>query len=144
MTLWYRAPEILLAKEIYACPVDCWSLGAIIGEMLTNVPVFQGDSEIDQLFKIFRVLGTPNESIWPGVTDLQGKTAPYISENNFLSEFSLNFPMFPKGEIPNPNRFEIRPKALDLVMKLLTYDPRKRISTTESLRHSYFDKYDSI
>ena len=72
VTMWYRAPEILLGKEVYSTPVDCWSLGAIIGEMLTNVAVFPGDSEIDQLFKIFRVLGTPNESIWPGVTDLQG------------------------------------------------------------------------
>ena len=84
--MWYRAPEILLGKEIYACPVDCWSLGAIIGnhpsciviktnslgEMLTNVAVFPGDSEIDQLFKIFRILGTPREDTWPGVTELQG------------------------------------------------------------------------
>jgi len=58
-----------------------------------------------------------------------------------FSEFSLNFPIFPKGEIPNPNRFKISSKALDLVLKFLTYDPRKRISTAEALRHPYFDKY---
>ena len=54
VTLWYRAPEILLGAKQYSCPVDIWSVGTIIPEMVTGHPLFPGDSEIDELFKIFR------------------------------------------------------------------------------------------
>merc|ERR1712112_482856 len=70
VTLWYRAPEILLGTRYYSTAVDIWSIGCIFVEMLTRRPLFPGDSEIDQLFRIFRTLGTPDESIWPGVTTL--------------------------------------------------------------------------
>lgn len=70
VTLWYRAPEILLGQVIYTPSVDIWSVGCIYAEMLLGRPLFEGDCEIGQLFKIFQVLGTPNESIWPGVTSL--------------------------------------------------------------------------
>ncbi|VVC40197.1 Hypothetical protein CINCED_3A017883 [Cinara cedri] len=67
ITLWYRAPEILLGAKIYTMAVDLWSLGCIFTEMMTLRPLFPGDSEIDQLFRIFRTLGTPTDSTWPGV-----------------------------------------------------------------------------
>ena len=70
VTLWYRAPEILLGGKQYSVPVDIWSVGTIIPEMVTGQPLFPGDSEIDELFKIFRLLGTPNETIWQGVQQL--------------------------------------------------------------------------
>ncbi|CAL9206768.1 unnamed protein product, partial [Musa hybrid cultivar] len=70
VTLWYRAPEILLGSRHYSTPVDVWSIGCIFAEMVNRRPLFPGDSEIDELFKIFRVLGTPNEDTWPGVTSL--------------------------------------------------------------------------
>ena len=54
VTLWYRAPEILLGSKTYSTPVDVWSIGCIFVEMLNAKPLFPGDSEIDQLFKIFR------------------------------------------------------------------------------------------
>lgn len=71
VTLWYRAPEILLGTSKYATPMDMWSLGCIVAEMATAQALFPGDSEIDTIFKIFRVLGTPNEEVWPGVTTLR-------------------------------------------------------------------------
>lgn len=70
VTLWYRAPEILMGARQYACPVDVWSVGCIFAEMITGRPLFPGDSEIDELFRIFRVLGTPTEASWPGVSQL--------------------------------------------------------------------------
>lgn len=68
VTLWYRAPELLLGSTEYSTPIDIWSIGCIFAEMVTKRPLFTGDSEVDQLYRIFRVLGTPNEEIWPGVT----------------------------------------------------------------------------
>lgn len=54
VTLWYRAPEILLGSKTYAPPVDLWSVGTILGEMVTKTPMFPGDSEIDEIYKIFQ------------------------------------------------------------------------------------------
>ncbi|POW07281.1 hypothetical protein PSTT_08395, partial [Puccinia striiformis] len=100
VTLWYRAPEVLLGSRHYSTGVDMWSVGCIIGrtkvhtlflrhqickltfsldasinvfslaEMISRQPLFPGDSEIDEIFRIFRLLGTPNETIWPGVQTL--------------------------------------------------------------------------
>ena len=70
VTLWYRAPEILLGTKYYGPSVDVWSIGCIFAEMVTKKPLFSGDSEIDQLFRIFRTLGTPDEIVWPGVSQL--------------------------------------------------------------------------
>lgn len=70
VTLWYRAPEILLGSTVYGPPVDIWAIGCIFAEMCTRKVLFLGDSEIDQIFRIFRTLGTPTDEIWPGVTDL--------------------------------------------------------------------------
>lgn len=56
VTLWYRAPEVLLGSSRYSCPIDVWSIGCIMAEMVTKKPLFQGDSEIDQLYRIFRYL----------------------------------------------------------------------------------------
>ena len=68
VTLWYRCPEILLGAKQYSTGVDLWSIGCIMAEMAQRRPLFTGDSEIDQIFKIFKVLGTPNDSLWPEAT----------------------------------------------------------------------------
>jgi cyclin-dependent kinase len=70
VTLWYRPPEVLLGSRQYSTAVDMWSIGCIFAEMSNRTPLFPGDSEIDEIFRIFRILGTPNETHWPGVTSL--------------------------------------------------------------------------
>ena len=65
VTLWYRAPEILLGAKEYSTPIDIWSIGCIFAEMAQRKALFIGDSEIDQIFKILTVQGTPNENYWP-------------------------------------------------------------------------------
>lgn len=103
VTLWYRAPEILLGAKEYSLGVDSWSVGCIFYELVHNKIFLAGDSEIDQIFKIFRLLGTPTKDMWPGVT-----------EYDFWKD---NFPKFnpAPGEFEaHCDRFEDK-KALDLM-----------------------------
>ncbi|KAK4841956.1 hypothetical protein QYF36_013225 [Acer negundo] len=123
VTLWYRAPEILLGSRHYSTPVDVWSVGCIFAEMVNQRPLFPGDSEIDELFKIFRVMGTPNEDTWPGV--------------NSMPDFKSAFPKWPSKELATvvPN---LDPAGIDLLSKMLCMDPSRRITARSALEHEYF------
>ena len=70
VTLWYRAPELLLGETKYTTSIDMWSIGCIFAELFDKVPLFRGRGEMDQLAKIFNVLGTPNENRWPGISEM--------------------------------------------------------------------------
>lgn len=70
VTLWYRAPEVLLGQKIYTPALDVWSVGTIFAEMVNHSPLFPGDSEIDEIYKIFQLLGTPDDATWANVTSL--------------------------------------------------------------------------
>ncbi|QQP32345.1 Cyclindependent kinase 11Blike [Caligus rogercresseyi] len=70
VTLWYRAPELLLGIKEYTTHIDVWSIGCLFGEFLLMEPLFPGKSDIDQLNRIFKLLGTPSEKIWPGYNSL--------------------------------------------------------------------------
>jgi len=128
VTMWYRSPEILLGKQRYGCPTDMWSLGCIFYEMITNQPLFAGDSEIDQLFKMFHVLGTPNTEIWPQVTD--------------LPDWNEKFPLFVGTGIVPIDNWRIPKLAAELMKAMLIYDPNKRIVTRDALTHHYFSSLD--
>ncbi|CAI8617825.1 unnamed protein product [Vicia faba] len=123
VTLWYRAPEILLGSRHYSTPVDVWSVGCIFAEMINQRPLFPGDSEIDELFKIFRITGTPNEDTWPGVTS--------------LPDFKSAFPKWPSKDLATlvPN---LEPSGLDLLSSMLRLDPSRRITARGALEHEYF------
>ncbi|KAH8315993.1 hypothetical protein KR074_004642 [Drosophila pseudoananassae] len=121
VTLWYRAPEILLGTKFYSTGVDIWSLGCIFCEMIMRRSLFPGDSEIDQLYRIFRTLSTPDETKWPGVTQ--------------LPDFKAKFP---KWESTNMPQIITDHEAHDLIMSMLCYDPNLRISAKDALQHTYF------
>ena len=127
VTLWYRPPEILLGSQTYAPPMDMWAIGTILVEMQTKKPMFPGDCEIDELFKIFRVLGTPNESVWAGVASLR--------------DYQSIFPSWPRLEL---SKFAagLEDSGLDLLDKCLKYAPNQRISAKQALDHAYFDDLD--
>jgi len=131
VTLWYRAPEILLGAKFYSTSVDTWSLGCIFAEMISRKPLFPGDSEIDQLFRIFRILGTPTESIWPGVSSLPDYK-----------------PVFPKWEPPASTHsvlaHDLSPGGHQLLAALLTYNPDKRISARMALKASYLNNVSAV
>ena len=78
VTLWYRAPEVLLGGQRYACPIDIWSVGCIFAEMVTKKPLFHGDSEIDQLFRIFRFVFCTLWSLLKFLLYLQDSRLPFI------------------------------------------------------------------
>lgn len=90
VTLWYRAPEVLLGAAKYSSPVDVWSVACIFAEMLTKIPLFHGDSEIDQLFRIFRTLSTPTDETWPGLSKLPSYKCTFPSwKDNILGKILL-------------------------------------------------------
>lgn len=126
VTLWYRAPEILLGCKAYALPIDIWSIGAILAEMVTKKPLLPGDSEIDEIYRIFRIMGTPNEEVWPGVTSLQ--------------DWNDEFPVWPAVSLAKftPGLDE---EGLDLLEQMLAIDPRRRISAKDALRHAYLGEF---
>ncbi|PAV83321.1 hypothetical protein WR25_12344 [Diploscapter pachys] len=78
VTRWYRSPELLYGAKAYGVGVDIWAMGCIIGELLLKAPLFPGESELDQLSKIYHVLGVPTEEDWPGMKQLSG----YITIKN--------------------------------------------------------------
>lgn len=123
VTLWYRAPEILLGGRQYSTGVDMWSVGCIFAEMVTRKPLFPGDSEIDEIFKIFRILGTPTESEWPGVTS--------------FPDFKASFPKWSRQDIATVVT-NLDDEGLDLLDALLVYDPAARISAKQAILHEYF------
>ncbi|XP_073307030.1 cell division control protein 2 homolog A-like [Primulina huaijiensis] len=123
VTLWYRAPEVLLGSRFYSTPVDIWSVGCIFAEMANQKPLFPGDSEIDELFQIFRVMGTPNEHVWPGVTS--------------LPDFKCTFPKWPAKDLATVVT-NLDASGIDLLDKMLRYDPSKRITAKLALEHEYF------
>eukprot|EP00999_Lentomonas_sp_LEN2_P002888 NODE_752_length_1220_cov_100.943275_g712_i0.p1 GENE.NODE_752_length_1220_cov_100.943275_g712_i0~~NODE_752_length_1220_cov_100.943275_g712_i0.p1 ORF type:complete len:308 (-),score=77.00 NODE_752_length_1220_cov_100.943275_g712_i0:192-1115(-) len=125
ITLWYRAPEVLLGTTQYSTAVDIWSLGAIFSEMASKQPLFPGDSEIDQLFKIFRLMGTPSEIDWPGVSKLK----------DYKAQFPQWKPQNLRVALPH-----LDAQGIDLLEKMLQCDPRRRISAAEAMQHPYFDE----
>ncbi|KAI1638295.1 kinase-like domain-containing protein [Biscogniauxia mediterranea] len=126
VTLWYRAPEILLGGRQYSTGVDMWSVGCIFAEMCTRKPLFPGDSEIDQIFKTFRLLGTPTEEIWPGVTS--------------YPDFKPSFPKWTRDP-SKPLCINLDENGLDLLDAMLAYDPATRISAKQACYHPYFKDF---
>ncbi|KAI0593552.1 kinase-like domain-containing protein [Biscogniauxia sp. FL1348] len=126
VTLWYRAPEILLGGRQYSTGVDMWSVGCIFAEMCTRKPLFPGDSEIDQIFKTFRLLGTPTEEIWPGVTS--------------YPDFKASFPKWTRDP-SKPLCINLDENGLDLLDAMLAYDPATRISAKQACHHPYFKDF---
>jgi cyclin-dependent kinase 10 len=124
VTLWYRAPELLLHAKAQTTAIDMWAAGCIFGELLSHKPLLPGRSEIHQLDMIIELLGSPNDQIWPEFSSLPAvqnvalKVQPY---NNIKDKFPL-----------------LNSAGLRLINFLLMYDPRKRATAEECIQSSYF------
>ncbi|KAJ6888319.1 hypothetical protein NC652_029385 [Populus alba x Populus x berolinensis] len=118
---WYRAPELLFGAKQYGAGVDVWAAGCIFAELLNRRPFLQGDSDIDQLGKIFQKLGTPTPSQWPDLEWLP----------DFV-EYSSQTAQPWRKLCPTASD-----DALDLLSKLFTYDPKTRITVQQALEHRF-------
>lgn len=127
VTLWYRAPEILLGAKEYSTPIDIWSIGCIFAEMAQRKALFIGDSEIDQIFKIFTVMGTPNEHYWPDALK--------------FNDFKTSFPKW-SGVPMNRHVKCLDEYGIDLLQQMVALEPNQRISCRMALEHPYFDDLD--
>uniref|UniRef100_G3TW51 Protein kinase domain-containing protein n=1 Tax=Loxodonta africana TaxID=9785 RepID=G3TW51_LOXAF len=125
VTLWYRAPELLLGAKEYSTAIDMWSVGCIFGELLTQKPLFPGKSDIDQINKVFKDLGTPSEKIWPGYSDL-----PAVKK--------MTFTEYPYNNLRKRFGALLSDQGFDLMNKFLTYFPGRRINAEDGLKHEYF------
>lgn len=123
-TRWYRAPEIMLSFQSYTKAIDIWSVGCILAELLGGKPLFKGKDYVDQLNQILHYLGTPSE-----------ETLSRIGSQR-AQEYVRSLPYMPKIEFcklfPNANQ-----QALDLLEKMLAFDPKDRITVEAALEHPY-------
>ncbi|GMK53442.1 hypothetical protein CspeluHIS016_0100280 [Cutaneotrichosporon spelunceum] len=124
VTLWYRAPELLLGTKEYTTAIDMWSTGCIFAELIQNDPLFPGRGEIDQLSRIFNLLGKPNDDMWPGFSRLPNAK-------------SIN-PTGPTFSTLRQKFKHLTSNGHALMAALLCYDPERRISASEAVEHPYF------
>ncbi|WFC95174.1 mitogen-activated protein kinase [Malassezia brasiliensis] len=123
-TRWYRAPEIMLSHQNYTTAIDLWSVGCILAELLGGKPLFKGRDYVDQLNQILYYLGTPPDDMLARIASPRAQQ--YIK--------SLPF----KPRVPFEQLFpDANPLALDLLRRLLAFDPAERITCDEALRHPY-------
>ncbi|KAL1894928.1 hypothetical protein Sste5346_005615 [Sporothrix stenoceras] len=130
VTLWYRAPELLLGARRYGRAVDMWSVGCIFGELLTREPLLQGKNEADELARIFDLCGVPTDATWPGFRRLPNARAlrlPPSSQHQQSTTAAI------RGKFPL-----LTTAGCSLLASLLSLDPEKRPTADEMLDHEYF------
>lgn len=121
-----RAPELLLGATTYDTAIDMWSVGCIFAELMSKEPLFMGKNETDQITKIFRLLGQPNSDTWPEF--------PSLSNSKLFTNLAQPF-----STLRQKFRYSTE-NCLDLLSKFLTYDPSRRITADEALKHPYFEE----
>ncbi|KAI0665450.1 kinase-like protein [Trametes maxima] len=138
VTIWYRAPELLLGAKHYNKAIDIWAVGCVVAELASLRPIFKGEEakldskknvpfQKDQLLKIFELLGTPSERDWPKLKDLP----EYINMTR-LDRYTNRLAEWCQSRVPD--------NGTDLLAQLFAYDPDKRLTAAEALQHKWFQE----
>ncbi|KZV71521.1 Pkinase-domain-containing protein [Peniophora sp. CONT] len=130
-TRWYRAPEIMLAFRRYDTAIDVWSIGCILAELLLGKPMFKGKDYVDQLNKILDFVGTPSDEVLKRIAS--DKARAYVRTLPIRKKQPLN------KVIPNAD-----PQALDLLEKLLAFDPAARLTVEQAIAHPWLSAYHDV
>ncbi|MCP9266463.1 Cyclin-dependent kinase 1 [Dirofilaria immitis] len=128
VTLWYRPPEILFGSSNYSMGVDIWSIGCIFAEMAMKTALFRGDSEIDQIFRIFSVLAAPKSDLYFGMQN--------------LVNLAKLFPDYKEDKLQNILADYMDEDGIKIVRAMLNYDPNERTSAKKLLKDPYFNDVD--
>mmetsp|Transcript_6943 Transcript_6943/g.9723 ORF Transcript_6943/g.9723 Transcript_6943/m.9723 type:complete len:183 (+) Transcript_6943:1-549(+) len=123
VTRWYKPPELCFKANEYSEMVDMWGVGCIFAELMLRRPLFPGNDDIDQLAKIFQILGTPTKESWPNVGAL-----PEFVEFTRQEGLDLKMTLFTAASND----------AMDLLQKMLVLCPSRRISASQALNHNFF------
>lgn len=126
VTLWYRAPEVLLGYSCYTPSIDVWAIGCVFAELMLNKPLFPGEDDLNQLDHIFSLLGAPTEIIWPLLRDCSLIKNRDVNLQFYQQKYRYN----------NLNRIfpQLSSEGFDFLSQLLTYDPLQRITVMSLLR----------
>ncbi|KAF8978800.1 kinase-like domain-containing protein [Cyathus striatus] len=139
VTIWYRAPELLLGAKHYNKAIDCWAVGCVVAELASLRPIFKGEEakldskknvpfQRDQLLKIFEVLGTPDEKEWPGLVDM-----PEYTNMKRLDHFTYRLQEWCLSRVRSPLGY-------DLLKQLFAYNPDNRLTARQALFHKWFQE----
>ncbi|KNE61996.1 CMGC/CDK protein kinase [Allomyces macrogynus ATCC 38327] len=136
VTLWYRAPELLLGADTYdATAVDMWSVGCIFAELITRTPLLSGRGEIDQIDKVFMLLGRPAPAAWKAMSDLpHAKNLNLARYMEWTGEAAVRARL--RAKVPG-----LSEQGADMLAQMLEWDPKRRISAQDALEHTYFREH---
>lgn len=135
VTVWYRAPEILLPeKPLYTQAVDVWSVGCIMAEFFLNNPVFKGKDEASQIEKILEFLGTPKDADWP---EFQTFPSAQKLRKKYWPSYRKKLPLAGTA-LANSSKINLDETGLKFLLELLRWDPQKRVSAKDALKDKWF------
>ncbi|EAQ85959.1 hypothetical protein CHGG_07212 [Chaetomium globosum CBS 148.51] len=126
ITRWYRPPELLFGARHYGGAVDVWSVGMVFAELIIRAPFLAGNTEVEQIALICKQIGTPTEEVWPGVTQLREYTVP----SDVVAVWGKDAYMTRFGAVGAD--------GVDLLVKTVALDPKKRITAREMLQHRWW------
>jgi cyclin-dependent kinase len=133
VTLWYRSPDVILGSTNYGLPVDLWSVGCIFAEMASGVPMFNAKTDMDQLIRMFKILGTPTKETWPSMM-------LYPNAKTMLLDQRIGDTKYPPAlheYCASHNVSRIGEDGMNLLAALLRYEPGQRITAVEALNHPF-------
>ena len=133
VTLWYRSPDVIMGSTNYGLPVDMWSVGCIFAEMASGVPMFNAKTEHEQLLRMFKILGSPTKDTWPSMSK-------YPNTKTMMERPGMDKPCASSLEdyCERHNINRIGEHGMDLLKKMLRYEPADRITADDALEHEFF------